>query len=185
MISKTLGHCFPVTKRRSRLASYAMPFSTDSCVDLLIVRQQAGEIDPGNHVSVVRIDACDPVRVPDIGVNLTLNKLQLVQLVDDRVPILHQDVVGFFEAIRVAKAKRRRAIAGDELFGGARHAPALTAVIELLNRPKAEAVINKADLRLPRPLVDVRPPIDDPLSKILRRQRELLQRFPGFRLDGK
>jgi hypothetical protein len=27
---KHAGHCFPVTNKRSRFASYAMPFSTDS-----------------------------------------------------------------------------------------------------------------------------------------------------------
>ena len=135
-------------------------------------------------MSVARIDACDPVRVPDVGIDLALDKLQFVERVDGRRTVLHHNVTNFPEGFRVAKAKRRAAVAGDDLFCGARHTPAIAVVAQLLNRPKAEAVINKADLRLPRPLVDVGAPIDDPLAKILRRQLALLNRFAGFGLDG-
>ena len=79
---KDLGPLLPGDEEAVTLGVVGDPVQYGFLVDSLIVRQQAGEIDPGNHVSVVRIDARDPVRVPDVCVDLSLDEFQLVQLVD-------------------------------------------------------------------------------------------------------
>src|ERR1700677_4729078 len=113
---KDLGPLLPGDEEAVTLGVVSDPVEHGFRVDPLIAGQQAGEIDPGNHVSVLGIDARDQVCVPDICVDLTLDKFQLVQLVDDPGPVLHHDVMRFFEAVGIAETKRRCAVAGDEVF---------------------------------------------------------------------
>ena len=56
-------------------------------------------------MSVAWTDARNPVRVPDIGVNLALDQLQLVELVDYLGAIFHHNVVSLLERVRIAEAK--------------------------------------------------------------------------------
>src|ERR1700761_1054961 len=153
-------------------------------IDHLVRWKQATQINPGDHSAIAGIDARNPVRMPDIGINLSLDKFQLVELVYFRRAVLDHDVMGFLKRKRIAKAKGRRAIAGDDFPCGPRHSPALAAVGELLHRPEAEAVVDKADAGLPGPLINVCPPVDNPLAKILRRQIALLDNSPALRLNG-
>ena len=58
---KDLGPLLPGDEEAVFLGVVCNPVQYRFVIDLLIGGQQAGKIDPGNHVSVMRIDACDPV----------------------------------------------------------------------------------------------------------------------------
>jgi hypothetical protein len=153
-------------------------------IDHLIGRQQSGEVDPGDYVSIARRNPRDHIRMPDVRVNLAFDELKFVQLVDDLAPVFHENVTRFPKGIGIAKAQGGSAIAGDELFRRASHAPTFSCVRELLHRLQAEAVVDETDVRCLCPLVDVRPPVDDPLAEIFRRKTAILQRLSCFRIDN-
>src|ERR1700710_1792677 len=50
--------------------------------DALVVGQQVGQIDPTYDVAIAWRDAGDAVRVPYVGVNLSLDVLELIEQVD-------------------------------------------------------------------------------------------------------
>jgi len=152
-------------------------------VDHLIGGQQSAEVDPGDNVAVAGRDAGDAVVVPDVRINLALDVLQLVEFLDRSSRVPDDNVASLCESRRVAETERRAAVAGDDFAIGAGHAPALAGVLELLDRPQREAVVDEADMRLPGPLVDVRAPVDDTFAKILRRQCRVLADLPGGGVD--
>jgi hypothetical protein len=46
-------------------------------------RQKSSEINPGDHMTILRRNSRDPVRVPDIGVNFAFDKFEFVELIDN------------------------------------------------------------------------------------------------------
>ena len=60
------------------------------------------------------------------------------------------------------------------------HAPTLTGVCEGLDLAKREAVVDEADVRLPGPFVDIRSPVHDALTEVLRWQVYLLDGPAGL-----
>src|SRR5271165_4767736 len=126
----------------------------------------------------------DPVRVPDVCIDLALDELEFIELANDFALVFHQDMTGFPKSFGVAKAQCGAAVAGDQFFRRASHSPSLSSVSKLLHDPQAEPVIDETDMRLPSPLVEVRAPVDDPLAEIFRRQIVTLQYLSCFRRDG-
>jgi hypothetical protein len=81
-----------------------MPFSTDSTSTRSLFGSSPDKsIHPMTWPSLGR-DARDPVRVPNVGVDLTLGVLQFVQLIDRLSTIVDYDVANLAEASRIAKA---------------------------------------------------------------------------------
>ncbi len=148
-------------------------------VDALRVGEESGEVDPGDDVAVAGRDAGDAVGVPDVGVDLAVDPLELVELVDDLLAIVDENVAGFAEGVGVAEAEVGGAVAGDEFGGGAGHAPAFAGVGELLEEAEGEAVVDEADVGLPGPLVEVGSPVDDALAEDLGWRLGVLDDFPG------
>src|SRR5271156_4687430 len=118
-------------------------------------------------MSVLRRDAHDHVRVPDVGVNLAVDEFQLIETIDANIVFLNHDVANLLEGVGIAKAQRGAAVAGNYLLRRACHAPAFTGVGKLLDRLQSSAVEDEADVRLPCPLVNVRTPVDDAFAEIL------------------
>src|ERR1700675_4240877 len=112
----------------------------------------------------------DPVRVPDVRVDLAFDELELVELANDFAPVFHHEMSGFPESVGIAKAQRSGTVAGDQLLRRASHAPSFSRVRELLYELQAESVVDKTHMRLPRPLVDIRTPIDDSLAEVFGRE---------------
>src|SRR6476646_471386 len=80
------------------------------------VRIDIGEIDPAEHAAVGRRDACDPVVVPDVRPDFTLDALELVELRDRLVAVVHGDLTLRLERHGIEETKRRRAVAHDEML---------------------------------------------------------------------
>ena len=136
-----------------------MPLRTDSASIFWDCGENAGEVDPGDDVSVLRGDAGDAVGVPDVGVDLGffltavggmyLSSLSCSMRVGPswtRMLRVSAKVVG------VAETEGGGAVAGDDLGGGAGHAPALPVVVELGDGAEGGAVDDEADVGLPGPL---------------------------------
>ena len=51
-------------------------------------RQQAAEIYPADHMAVGGVNAGDTVGVPDIGINLAIHPLELVQVLERECRLL-------------------------------------------------------------------------------------------------
>src|ERR1700722_6346310 len=122
--------------------------------------------------------------MPDVGINLALDELELIELPDDFAAILYHDVSRFLEGGRVAEAQDGSAVARNELVRRMRHAPSLSQVSKLLQNLQREAVVYETDMRFPGPLVDVPAPVNDALAEVLRRQIVALQNPSGFWSDG-
>lgn len=67
-------------------------------------RKQASEIDPGDHMAVLRRDSRNPVGAPDVRVNLALDEFEFVEIVNNFAAIFHHYVVGFLEGVWIAEA---------------------------------------------------------------------------------
>ena len=92
---------------------------------------QAGEVDPAGHMAVGRVDAGDVVGEPDVGQDLALHPLQLVER-------LHRYVVGgdgeaalLPQSDGVEEAQLRGAVARDQLVAVAGQRPSLAGIGEL------------------------------------------------------
>src|ERR1700733_1390767 len=153
-------------------------------VDPLGRRHQAGQVNPCDYMSVRRRNPSDHIRVPDIRVNLAFDELQFIEIVDDFVSVRYENVAGFLKSFGIAKAERRAAVAGNDLLSSASHTPAFSGVSELLHRLEVGAVVNEADVRLPRPLINVRTPVHNPFAEILRRYFAVLDCITSARIDS-
>jgi hypothetical protein len=152
-------------------------------VDPSVCGHQAGEVDPAEDVSIPWRNSRDPIRVPDVRVDLTFDKLELIERLHGMFAVLHHDVAGLLEGFGITEAQSRGAVAGDDRFRRARHAPALAAIRELPGRAEREPVEDQTDMRLPGPLVNVGTPVDDAFAEVLLRQIALLHNFAGLRLN--
>src|SRR5271156_1623388 len=153
-------------------------------IDHLIGGKQACEVDPADHVPVLRRDAHDHIRVPDVGVNLAFDEFQLIETIDANIVFLDHDVARFLERVGIAESQRGAAVAGNYFLRGAGHAPAFTRIGKLLDRLQRGAIEDETDVGLPSPLIDVRSPVDDSLSEILRWKIVTLEGLTGFRITG-
>src|SRR6478736_2713342 len=70
--------------------------------------------DAVEHAAVGRRDACDPVVVSDVRPDFTLDELELVELRDRFVAVVHGDLTLRLERHGIEETKRRRAVAHDE-----------------------------------------------------------------------
>src|SRR6267154_6543423 len=137
--------------------------------------RQSPQVDPCDNVTAPRRNPRNHFRVPDIRINLPLDQLQLIELANGFASFFHNDMTRFPKSLRIAKAQRRRPIAGDQFLRRPRHAPDLPGVGKSLHHLQAESVIDETDVRLPGPLVNIGTPINDPLAEIFGRQIMTMQ----------
>src|SRR5437660_1248153 len=120
--------------------------------------------------------------MPDVRINLALDVFQLIEPVNGGGAVLHHHLPGFFEGGGVAEPKCRGAIARNDLIVRVSHTPALAGIEKLFDQTKAEAIVDEAHVRLPGPLINVWPPVDNALTEIPGRKIKMLQLLAGFRL---
>src|SRR5882724_6748619 len=175
------GHKNPVVLR-----VVSDPIQDRLVINPLLYGQQSFQVDPCDNLTVLWRNPRNHFRVPDIRINLPFDELQLIELANDFASVFHHDMTRFSKSFRIAKAQRRRPIAGNQFLPRTSHAPALPRVGKALHHLQAESVIDETDMRLPGPLVNIGTPIHDPLAKIFRRQIATLQypsRFWSNRQD--
>src|SRR5205809_1045978 len=79
----------------------------------------------------------------------------------------HGEATPFGEGDRIEEAQRRGSVAHDQRRVVVREAPPFAAVVERPLRRERFAVVDEADVRLPRQLDQLRLPDGDPLTEIL------------------
>ena len=99
--------------------------------DEVLLRQQALQVDPADDLARLRVDACDAIRLPEVGVDLAFHPLELVDLVDRLAECGDVDAVGLDQRLRVEEADVGGAVAHHHLRVVVRQAPALAGVAEL------------------------------------------------------
>src|SRR5664279_653853 len=104
---------------------------------------------------VFRRDTGDPIRMSDVRIDFSMNKLELVELIDSFAIVGDGNMARLSERSRIAEPERICTIACNKLILRPRHSPALTRIGELLDRFHGETVIHKTDVRLPSPLIDI------------------------------
>src|SRR3954452_16797374 len=104
-------------------------------------RQQAGEVDPAEDFARSRRDAGDAVGVPDIGVDLAVDVLDLVDVVDGFSAVLHCQAADFLEGCGIEEAQGGGAVAEDEGLAILGEAPAFPVKRKRAQQAEAEAVI--------------------------------------------
>src|SRR5258708_6656015 len=149
------------------------------------LREQSGEIDPPGHAAVLRRNPRDAIGLPDIGVDLPLDVLQLVQVLHRPASVVDDDAAGLLErdGVDETQCAFRLAIAHDHARAVVRDPPALALVIEGLPLLERGDVVDEADLRLPCDLDQRAVPVGDALAEILRAERLALNDLARFQLD--
>src|SRR5207244_3781765 len=102
----------------------------------------------------LRVNAGDTVSLPDIGVDLAIDILKLVDLDDWCAAVAsHRDLAGLFERLRVDKMDGRGAVAHNELLAIGGQPPAFAGIAKLLELGERMLIIHEADMGLPGELV--------------------------------
>ena len=183
-ISKSLLQFLPVTKMRFPAASYAMPFSTS----VVGVTSSSGNspvkvYDPFDH-ACRRVDDDDLVGRVDVGPQLAVDPLQLVEEIDRHAFERHRRAFLAFERRRVERVDIGRAVRHVELLPVGGQSPAFAGVAELLDFLACFQVVDIGFVRLPRELVQLAVEQRDPFAEILLRQPCEHLRAPGFEVEG-
>ena len=76
-------------------------------VDSVLQGQQPGEVNPRDYVAVRRRYTRDPVGMPNVRIDLTLDEFQFIQLVHNNRTIVNFNRTTRLESLRVAKDKLR------------------------------------------------------------------------------
>lgn len=135
-------------------------------VILLGLGEKAGAVEPCLDVTVSGRDSGDAVRVPDVGVDLPVDVLELIEIANGRAVVADGDLTDLVESVWAAEAQDGGAVGGNQFRGGAGHAPAFSVVVELTNDAERGAIVDKADVRLPCPLKEVVMPVDDSFAEV-------------------
>src|SRR5580658_4459270 len=153
-----LGNYFDFKDPGPQLAGYEKP------VVRLIVRdavedgfragpvgigKQAGEVNPAKDASGSGGDAGDAVGVPDVGVDLAVDELELVELGDGDAVVADGDTAEFVEGFGIEEAERGGAVGEDDAFAVLGEAPALAGIGEGAQQVEGRAVIDERDVALP------------------------------------
>jgi hypothetical protein len=138
------------------------------------------QIDPAQDVPRLGRDPRDPVLLPDVGVDLALDVLELVQVRDRFSLVGHGESPHFAEGARVPVVQGGGAVAHDEAAPVMGHAPALDAVVELLEESESLPVVDEPDARRPGELVDAISEDRDPLAEILGKELRPLENASGL-----
>src|SRR5918998_945681 len=80
----------------------------------VLLCKQAGQVDPAGDLSRLGIDACDAVSLPDIGPDLAVDDLELVEIRDRSRTLINGDGVELRERLRVPDEQAVGAVAHDQ-----------------------------------------------------------------------
>ena len=144
--------------------------------------QQAAAVDPTDHFAGVRVDAHDPVGLPDVGIDLALDPFQFVEFGQRAAVVGDGDAAGFLQCFGIPETHFGGAVAHDDALAVGGQAPAFAGVGEFAFRVEGRQVVDEALLRLPGQFHQAVFPVHDAFAEILARDVALLQHFAGFQL---
>ena len=145
-------------------------------------RQQVRHVDPRVHHARLRIDARNPILLPDVGVDRAVDVLHLVDAVDGAIAVADAQAADLGERVGVPEAQRVRAVAHDQPLAVVGQSPTLTGVREFLLFREGLPVVDEADAGLIRELDDAVADHGDALAEIAAVQGDLLERSPGAQI---
>src|SRR4030095_12563645 len=156
--------------------------------DALGGRQNTGQIDAANHFPGLRIEARDPVGLPDVGENFALYPFQLVQILDWPALVRHFDDAGFQQGpgipdadLPVARFRLHGPVSVHvDLLAVGRESPALALVAELALRCERRQVVDEANFGLVGHHQDAVLPDDDAFAEIIDRKVAPLHNLAGL-----
>ena len=129
----------------------------------------SAQVDPPEDLSGARRDANDSLSLPDIGVDLTVDVFQFVQIVDRPAGLIgNMDASCLAKRFRIEKAEIRSSLAHNQVCAIMSQTPSFARVCKRSQQREAEAIIDEALVSLPGQLNQVAAPIREPLAKILR-----------------
>lgn len=129
-------------------------------------RQQVAEVQVAEHLSGLWRDAHDTIGMPDVGIHLATNILQLIQVIDRAAVFGNIDAAYLLKGSRIEKAKRRASVAEYEGVSILRQTPTLAIEMKSPEEPKAELVVDEADMGSPGKLNQMTLPIRESFGEI-------------------
>src|SRR5262245_4762086 len=130
---------------------------------------EPGEIDPADYAPGGRFDHGNAIGKPDVGVDQAVHELELVQVIDVAVAILHLHATDLRQRLRIEEAKRRRAVAQDESGTVVRKPPPFATVRKTSTYLERLAVVHEPDPRFPRQLEELVAELGQPFGEVASR----------------
>src|SRR5579863_6568451 len=146
-------------------------------------RKQALEIDPAQDPAGAGRNTRDPVGVPDVGVHLTLDVLEFVEIRHRLAVVLDGQAADLLERKRIEESQGRRAIAENERLAVLGKAPSFSGVREGVQQAECESVIDQGYVGLPGELDQGASPGGEAFAKVLWIDGLVLKDAAGFEVD--
>src|SRR5207244_6098445 len=81
-------------------------------------RRHAGfqfrQIDPAGDLTAIRLNDCDSILRPNVGVDLAIDELELIQIFDSLAAVEHFETAQLDESLGIQESQFRGAVAHDE-----------------------------------------------------------------------
>src|SRR5687767_6525906 len=146
-------------------------------------RHQTLEIDPADHASRLRRNPRDAVRMPDVGIHLAPDVLELIQVPDGNAPVGNGDTPDFTKRVGVEEAQSLCTVAADESFWISGQTPTFAAVAQRPTRREACQIVDEPNIGSPRQFHELAVPFLQPFDKIPTIETVLLHDLAGFELN--
>src|SRR5689334_18541139 len=147
-------------------------------------RHESAQIDPGSHMTILRIDRRDPIFVPDVRIDLAVHVFELVQLVHRSRTVDYVNRLRDFKISWVDEPDLIRTVAQNQRLSVSRKSPTLPLVIELTGTFERLRVVDKTDMVLPGKLVDFPVQHSDAFREVRLRHVDFFQDFAGLEFDS-
>src|SRR5687768_12381689 len=121
--------------------------------------------------------------MPDIGVHLAADVLELIQVPDGNAAVDDGDALDFTKSVWVEKAQLLGAVAENESLSISSQTPALARIPECSTRREAREVVDERNIGPPRELHELAVPFRQPFSKVRPVKVMLLYDLAGFEPD--
>ena len=145
-------------------------------------RQQAAQVYPAEDSSRLWRDPGDAVGVPYVCVHLATHELQLVEVTDRSPAVGDRNPPDLPKRLGIEKPQLIGAITEDEPSLIVGETPSLPHVAEGATWSKAEEIVDKRHVGLPRQLHELPFPISQSFGEVGLIDRTLLNDFSGLRL---
>src|SRR2546422_4332232 len=109
-------------------------------------RFQSRQIDPAGDLTGIRLNDCDSILQQNVGVDLAVDELQLIQIFDRLVAVEHFEAAQLGESLGTQKSQFRGAVAHDEAVIVMSEAPSFTSVHETRPWVERRNVVGQADV---------------------------------------
>src|SRR5690606_19256048 len=121
----------------------------------------------------------DVIHLPHVGINLTVDDLQLVQRVHGSSAVRHRHSPDLPQSLRVEKSQRRRAVAHHQTILQTREPPAFPWIAESPLQSERLEVVHETDVGAPGELHQLPTPVRKSFREVLWGDASLAQHSPG------